>query len=162
MNKSYTQNRFFTAILLVLLSFGLTNAQEFRATVTGTIKDPNEAVVPGATVTITNVETNIASDTTTNDEGVYTFPLLQPGRYKLSATAQSFQTTVREEIQLNVDDRLTVDVQLSLGTSAEVTISGNSEVIKTGSVTTGTLVTQRQIEELPLAEGAPCTARARN
>jgi len=88
--------------------------------------------------------------------------LLQPGRYKLSATAQSFQTTVREEIQLNVDDRLTVDVQLSLGTSAEVTVSGNSEVIETGSVTTGTLVTQRQIEELPLAEGAPCTARARN
>jgi hypothetical protein len=118
MNKSFARNGFFAALLLVMLSFSLVNAQEFRATVTGTVKDPNDAVIPGATVTITNVATNVSASATTNDEGVYTFPLLQPGRYKLSATAQSFQTTVRDEIQLNVDDRLTVDVQLSVGASA--------------------------------------------
>ncbi|MDQ3711423.1 MAG: TonB-dependent receptor [Acidobacteriota bacterium] len=155
MNKSFTRNGFFAALLLVLLSFNFVGAQEFRATLTGTIKDPNDAIVPGATVIVTNVATNVAASTTTNDEGVYTFPLLQPGRYKLSATAQNFQTTVRDEILLNVDDRLTVDVQLSVGTSAEVTVSADSGVIETGSVTTGTLVTTRQIEELPLAEGAP-------
>jgi hypothetical protein len=154
MNKSFTRNGFFAALLL-LLSFGLANAQEFRATVSGTIKDPNEAVVPGAIVTITNIATNVAASATTNDEGVYTFPLLQPGKYKLSATAQNFQTTVREQIQLNVDDRLTIDIQLSVGASAEVNVTANSELIETGSVTTGTLVTTRQIEELPLAEGAP-------
>jgi Carboxypeptidase regulatory-like domain len=156
-NKSFAMSRFFGLLLLTLLAFGAANAQEFRATVTGTVKDPNDAIVPGATVTITNTATNIAATATTNDEGVYTFPLLQPGKYKLSATTQNFQTAAREELQLNVDDRLTVDIILTLGASAEVSVSGNSELIETGSVTTGTLVTTRQIEELPLAEGAPYT-----
>ncbi len=156
-NKSFMQRRFLGVLLVLFLAIGFADAQEFRATVTGTIKDQNDAVVPGATVTITNVATNVAADTTTNDDGAYTFPLLQPGKYKISATAQNFQTTVRDEIQLNVDDRLTIDIALSVGASAEVIVSGGSELIETGSVTTGTLVTTRQIEELPLAEGAPYT-----
>jgi len=154
MNKSFTQSGFFAALLLVLLSFGLANAQEFRATVTGTIKDPNEAIIPGATVTITNVETNVAASASTNDEGVYTFPLLQPGKYKLLATAQNFQTSVREEIQLNVDDRLTIDIQLTVGAAAEVNVIADTELVERGSVTTGTVITERQITELPLSEGA--------
>lgn len=156
MNKNYLRNVFYTALLL-LLSLGATHAQEFRGTVTGTVKDPNEAAVPGVTVTITNVETNIAADTTTNDDGIYTFPLLQPGKYKVTVTATNFKTSVQENIQLNVDDRLTVDVQLQIGATTEVNVIADAEVIETGSVTTGTLVTQRQIQELPLAEGAPYT-----
>ena len=154
MNKSFTRNGFFTTLLLVLLSFGLANAQEFRATVTGTVKDPNEAIIPGATVTITNVETNVAASASTNDEGVYTFPLLQPGKYKLLATAQNFQTSVRNEIQLNIDDRLTIDIQLTVGAAAEVNISADTELIERGSVSSGTVITERQITELPLSEGA--------
>lgn len=154
MNESFTRNGFFSALLLVLLSFALANAQEFRATVTGTVKDPNEAIIPGATVTITNIETNVAASASTNDEGVYTFPLLQPGKYKLLATAQNFQTSVREEIQLNVDDRLTIDIQLTVGAAAEVNVIADTELVERGSVTTGTVITERQITELPLSEGA--------
>ncbi|HVF29488.1 MAG TPA: carboxypeptidase regulatory-like domain-containing protein [Pyrinomonadaceae bacterium] len=150
-----------TACLLtaLLTLFFVTNisAQEFRGTIAGTITDPNGAVVPGAAVTVKNTETNVAASATSNDEGSYTIPLLLPGTYTVSATASGFKTSTVENVTVRVDDRLTIDVQLQVGAAAEVNIVANGDVIEQGSVTTGTLVTQRQIEELPLAEGAPYT-----
>jgi hypothetical protein len=61
---------------------------------------------------------------------------------------------VREEIQLNIDDRLTLDVQLTVGAAAEVNVSADTELIERGTVSTGTVITERQITELPLSEGA--------
>ncbi|MGI8787099.1 MAG: carboxypeptidase regulatory-like domain-containing protein [Pyrinomonadaceae bacterium] len=147
----------FGIVLAILLGFTGAFGQEFRGTITGSVADPNGAVVPGATVTVQNTETNISSSVTTNDDGIFTFPLLLPGKYKLTASSANFKTAVRENIQLNVDDRLKIDFQLEIGSTTEVNVVANTEVIETGSVTTGTLVTQRQIEELPLAEGAPYT-----
>ena len=143
------------AVVLLFLSFGLANAQEFRGTITGSVKDQNGAVIPGASVTIENTATNIKSTVTTNDEGTFLFPLLLPGNYKLSATANGFKTSVREAIKLEVDNRLTIDFQLEIGAAAEVTVVASDELVERGSVTVGTVVSQRQIEELPLAEGAP-------
>ena len=85
------------------------------ATVSGTVTDPNGAVIPGATVTVQNIETNVTAIATTNDEGAYSFPLLLPGQYKVTANASSFQTSVRESLQLNVDARLNIDFQLAIG-----------------------------------------------
>ncbi len=142
---------------ILLLNFAVIFGQEFRGTVAGTITDPNGAVVAGANVTVQNTETNISANTITGQDGAYTFPLLQPGKYKVTVTAGSFKTTVRENIQLNVDDRLTVDFQLEIGAGADVTIVADSELVERGSVTTGTLITERQITELPLSEGAAYT-----
>jgi hypothetical protein len=146
----------FTA-LLVLTFVTAVSAQDFRGTVTGTVTDPNGAAVPGATVTVKNSGTNIANTVTTNDEGAYTVPLLPPGKYTVSATGSGFKTTTIEDVAVAVDGRLTIDLQLQVGAAAEVNIVANADVIEQGSVTTGTLVSQRQIEELPLAEGAPYT-----
>jgi hypothetical protein len=145
-----------TAVLILLFA-GTVSAQEFRGTITGTISDPNGAVVPGASITVKNTETNIANSVTSNSDGAYTVPLLQPGMYTVSANASGFKTSTIENISVRVDDRLTIDVQLQVGAAAEVNIVANTDVIEQGSVTTGTLVTQRQIEELPLAEGAAYT-----
>lgn len=131
--------------------------QEFRGTITGSVTDPNGAAVAGATVTVRNVETNITSTITANDSGAYTAPLLPPGMYTVSATGSGFKTSSRENLQVRVDDRLTVDFTLEIGTSAEVNIIAETELIDRGTVTIGTSVSQRQIEELPLAEGAPYT-----
>lgn len=158
MNKlknAYFWRRGVFAITLLFLSFAPVNAQEFRGTIAGTITDPNGAVVPAAAVTLQNVETNVAAAATTNEEGAYSFPLLLPGKYKLSASAQNFKTTIQENIQLSVDDRLTIDIQLQIGASTEVNVLADTELVETGTVTVGTVVSQRQIEELPLAEGAP-------
>jgi hypothetical protein len=139
---------------ILLLNFAVVYGQEFRGTISGTVTDPNGAAVPGAVVTVQNIDTNISADATTNDEGAFSFPLLQPGRYKITVAAGSFKTSVRENVQLNVDDRLTTDFQLEIGTQADVTIVADTELVERGSVTTGTLITERQITELPLSEGA--------
>ncbi len=156
MNKNFSRYGIFV-VLALLISFGSASGQEFKGTISGTVNDQNAAAVPAATVNLQNTETNVQATATTNEDGAFTFPLLLPGKYKLTVTSEGFKTSVQENIQLNVDDRLTIDFKLEIGSTTEVTISADTEVLEQGSVTTGTLVTQRQIEELPLAEGAPYT-----
>lgn len=129
--------------------------QEFRGTIAGTITDPNGAAVAGATVVVKNTGTNISNTVTTNSDGNYTVPFLIPGTYMVTATGTGFKTSTRESVPIKVDDRLTVDFQLEIGASAEVNIIADTELIERGTVTVGTSVSQRQIEELPLSEGAP-------
>lgn len=143
----------FLAVLLMFVS-GV-SAQEFRGTITGTVVDPNGAPVPNVVVTIKNTETNTASTVNTNGEGYYSVPLLQPGTYSITAKGAGFKTSIRENVPVRVDDRIAVDISLEIGTSAEVNIVADAELIERGSVTAGTLVSARQIAELPLAEGAP-------
>src|SRR5829696_5028523 len=142
-----------TALVISLFIINV-SAQEFRGTITGTVSDPNGAAVPGATVSVKNTETNIANTVTTSDEGSFTVPLLLPGTYDVSVTGSGFKTATREKVVVSVDGRLTVDFQMQIGTSAEVNIVADTEILERGGVTTGTVITQRQIEELPMPEGA--------
>lgn len=155
MNKQFRKMLFGCLALCVMLMAGNTFAQEFRGTMTGTISDPNGSVVPGAVVTIKSLGTNIETVVTTNSSGSYTAPLLPPGDYSIKIVADGFKTSTREKVTLAVSDRLTIDFSLEIGASAEVNIVADGEVLERGSVTLGTAVSQRQIEELPLAEGAP-------
>ena len=157
--KMYTFLRRASLLLafVMIAGAGAVYTQEFRGSITGTVSDPNGAAVAGATVTLKNVETNITQTVTANDSGAYSFPLVQPGKYSVSATGSGFKTSTRENFPVKVDDRLTVDFALEIGTSAEVNIVADSELLDRGTVTIGTSVSQRQIEELPLAEGAPYT-----
>lgn len=141
---------------LMLLMLGIfTYSQEYRGTIVGKITDPQSAVIPNATVIIKNVGTNVETTLKTNDEGNFTAPLLIPGKYSVAATANGFKTSIREQINLNVDDRLVIDIQLEVGTEAQqVTVTADSELVERGSVTIGTVISEQQISELPLAEGA--------
>ncbi len=145
----------FALLITAFVTVGI--GQEFRGTITGSISDPNGAAVVGATVIVRNNGTNIATTVITNSSGSYTASFLQPGLYTVSATGDGFKTSSRENLQVNVDDRLTIDFVMEIGTSAEVNIIADSELLERGTVTVGTAVSQRQIEELPLAEGAPYT-----
>lgn len=142
-------------MVLVAAMATAVSAQEFRGTISGTVSDPNGAVVPSAVVTIRNRGTNATNTVTTNSEGGFSVPLLQPGMYTISVTGTGFKTSTRENVELKVDDRISADFQLEIGTAAEVNIVADAELIDRGSVTAGTSVSQRQIAELPLAEGAP-------
>lgn len=153
-----SQSRFVFAVFaaFVFAVFVMsTSAQEFRGTITGTVTDPNGAVVPGAKVTVKNTATNIATNTVANEDGVYSAPFLAPGKYSVSVVGDGFKTSTRENVEVAVDDRVTLDFKLEIGAAAEVNIVADTEVLERGSVTTGTLITKRQIEELPLSEGAP-------
>src|SRR5215213_1574213 len=143
--------------MLVLSIFAIAGAQEFRGSVSGNITDPNGAALPGATVELKNIETNVASTATANDEGRYTFPLIQPGKYSLTVTSQGFTTSQRQGIEIRVSEKLTLDVQVQVsGVSDTVDVtSGDGLTLETGSVSTGTVITSRQISELPLIDGSP-------
>ena len=143
---------FWAGLLLILATFTATG-QEFRGLVAGKITDPNGAVVPGCKVEIKNIETGIVSTATTGEDGAYSFPLLPPGKYALTVTKENFNTAVRDGIQVRVADRLTLDVQLEIGVTAMVTTVASGLTLETGMVNTGTVVTGKQISELPLTEG---------
>ncbi len=154
MSKCFMR-RGFAALLLLLLAFMVVSAQEFRGSVTGKVTDPNGAIVPGATVTIKNVETNLENIVTTNEDGSYSFPLLQPGHYTLTVTAQGFSTSTREGIEVRVSEKLTLDMQMQVGgaTATVTTVATDTPALETGQVSTGTVINNRQISELPLTEG---------
>jgi Carboxypeptidase regulatory-like domain len=152
--SKYALRRGVTAVLLLLLTFVAAGAQESRGSLTGTVTDPNGAALPGATVEIKNIETNVANTVTTNEEGNFNFPLLNPGKYTLTVTASGFANTMRENLEIRVADRLTLDVPMSVtGVGETVTTVASAPVLETGSVSTGTTISNQQIAELPLAEG---------
>ena len=94
-------------------------AQDVTATIVGTVTDPSGAPVSGATVTVTNTGTNVAQKFTTDASGNYTAPLLPVGRYDIAVEAQGFKREVKSGIVLNVNDRLTINVGLELGSTTE-------------------------------------------
>lgn len=156
MKKNLSRCGILLGVCIILLSvFTGVFGQEFRGTISGTVTDPNGAVIVGATVIIKNIETNISQTVITNSDGAYTVPFLLPGNYSVSATNEGFKTSTLSDIQLKVDDRLTVDIKLEVGLTTEVNVIADNELIERGSVTLGTSVSRQQIEELPLSEGAP-------
>ncbi|MFL6227393.1 MAG: carboxypeptidase regulatory-like domain-containing protein [Pyrinomonadaceae bacterium] len=151
----YASRRSIAVVLLLLFASLAAHAQEFRGSVMGHITDPGGAAIPGAAVTIKNVGTNVESTATTNDEGAYEFPLLQPGKYTLTVKSQGFSAAVREGVEVRVADKLTIDVPLAVGAISDTvtTVASVTPALETGSVTTGSTITGRQISELPLTEG---------
>lgn len=149
--------KFVIAAIVLTMSAMLAVGQEFRGTISGTVADPNGAVVAGATVTVKNRDTNVSKTVSTNDEGAFSVPFLSPGNYDVTVTNSGFKSSVRENLKVSVDDRITLDFKLEIGATAEVSVSAGAEILEQGTVNIGTSVSQRQIEELPLAEGAAYT-----
>jgi hypothetical protein len=152
--KEIARHRYWRIALLLLAMAVTASAQEFRGSLTGRITDPTGAALPGAEVSVKNVETNITVKTTANEDGSYNFPLLQPGKYQLAVSQPGFKSAQREDIELRVADKLTLDIRLEVGATTEsVQIVGSSPALETGSVSTGTVISSQEISELPLTEG---------
>lgn len=119
-------------------------------TIRGTVRDPNEAVVPGATVKVVDLATNIARDLTTNDDGNYEAPNLKPGEYQVTITGPGFKTSVLN-VLLNGSETVRADARFELGdASATVEVSAaESGVIQTETPTIQNTITSRQFQEVP-------------
>src|SRR5262249_7738382 len=103
------------AIGLFCLSLSFpARAQTTNATISGTVLDPQKAVVAGAPITAVNTGTGLMTTTTTNDAGVYVFPSIQPGLYRLTAEAANFRMYVVNDINVEVGARLNINVALTL------------------------------------------------
>ena len=141
--------------LIALLAFVLLSAMAFGqagASLTGTITDASEAVIAGATVTATNVDTGVVTRATANNAGVYNFPSLQVGTYNIVAEAQGFSRTTRSDVRLNVGAQLRLNLPLAVAgsvTTVEVTGAVESVILEAGS-STGTVMQEEVIQQVPL------------
>jgi hypothetical protein len=119
-------------------------------TVAGSVTDPSNAVVPGATVALTDSSTNIARSTTTNKEGRYIFVDVTPGVYNISVTKSGFATTKTERQEVKVGESLTRNLSLQVGgANVVVEVSATGTELQTMNATVGNTVTALAIDNLP-------------
>jgi hypothetical protein len=126
-------------------------AQQGRGTVFGTVTDATGNVVSGANVTLTSVGTGLNYNTTTNDEGYYTFPALPVGSYSLAVSKEGFKKGLRSGLTLEVDQKAQLDVSLETGAVTEtVNVVAQAPLIDTGSATVGKVIENRRVQDLPV------------
>lgn len=141
--------------LLLLLSGMPAGAQETRGTISGTVRD-DQGVVPGATIKVTNVDTGVSQQLTTNSSGYFEASLLNAGNYEVGVEMTGFKALRRTGINLAVGQQLSLQLGLEIGTIAEeVTVVGEAPLLETNTVRIGTSFTQRQIENLPVFSNMP-------
>jgi hypothetical protein len=141
-------------IWLCILFAGALYAQNDRGTITGTIQDQANAVVPNAHVTARNAETGASSKTVSTGTGNYTVPSLPAGKYVLTVEAPGFKRFNQEGIEIEVAQTARVDVTLQVGaTSDSVTITAEAPLLKTETAEQSTVITTERINELPLNFG---------
>lgn len=127
------------------------NAQEYRATLLGTVSDSSSATIAGAHVIVTNTATGIATSSEANRDGIYTVPFLLPGPYNLKVQQTGFNTFEQTAIELHANDQVRVDVTLQVGQAAEtITVTSQTPLLDTAGANGGHVVGQEQLEDLPV------------
>lgn len=127
------------------------NAQGTGGRILGRIADPTGAVLSGARVTATNEATGVTRDVLSNDSGDYVFPDLPVGTYGLTVDLKGFKKVVRHSIGLDVNQVLTLNMTLQLGTAQEVVdVTSEAPIVDTTSTQLGAVVNNRSVNELPL------------
>ena len=146
-----TKALFVVCVLVFCLSAGELRGQESRATITGTVTDPQGARVPGATIQVKNMATNVVTTVATSERGLYAVPPVNPGQYSVTVSAPGFKTTTQGNVELRVGDRKQLDFRLELGTPTEtITVSAEAPLIDTSSASVGTVITKEAISNLPM------------
>jgi hypothetical protein len=125
-------------------------AQQVSGTITGHVTDQSGAVIPGATVTVRNVQTGVSTERQSESSGLYVFTNLIPGTYTVTVVAPGFEKFVRENVVLNVDSSVTVDGEMQLGqVSQEVTVSGAPPVLNLQKSDVSATLPAHAVEALP-------------
>ena len=142
-------------LLISIVSIVLTSAVVLRADVTGSIlgvvHDRSQAVVAGAKVLATNIQTNLKQETTSAGDGSYRILALPAGNYRLTVTASGFRTFTETDIEVKVNDQLHFDVTLDVGTVTEhVEISANAVQVQTENTQLGDVIDSKKMLALPL------------
>lgn len=149
-------------ISLLFVLFALTTvsvlAQTSTSSITGRVVDSKDAILPGATVTVTNEATGLSQTQTTTESGVYAFASLPVGTYTVTVEQAGFKKFQQTHNSLEVGTPLAVDAVLEVGQLSEVvTVQGGAEQLQTANATIGNVVEQKAIEALPLNGRNPLT-----
>jgi hypothetical protein len=138
-----------TALLLLLA--GSASAQVSTASVNGVVRDPKGAVIPGATIVLSAVDTSVQHTSVSNGSGEYVFLNITPGSYTLSASAQGFNPQKVETFVLAVSQIATFDFNLTVGTQTQVvTVEATAAQLDVSSAALGTVIATKQVNDLPL------------
>ena len=141
--------RFFALIAAIILLARPLYAQS-TATIQGTVLDTQNAAIPGATVAVRNTATGLSRTLVTDASGNYVAASLPPGPYDVEVSLQGFQTQTRT-VTLPVSQTMQVNMQLGVAAVAEqVTVTAEAPVIDTATVSVGTVINQRTVQEIPL------------
>src|SRR5215470_11439294 len=140
-----------SAALSLLLTGGVVQAQIATASLNGTITDPSGALIPGATVSLKNVATNVERTTATNSAGHYVLVNINPGRYTLTVHKDGFSTVSQPEFALEVNQTSTLDLSLHVGSAVEsITVEAAEAGLQTSTSELGTVIDRRAVNDLPL------------
>src|SRR5688572_3533054 len=148
---------FLTIFVFCEASTRVASAQTSRGSVTGTVTDPNGAVIVAATVTLTNVGTSVGRATTTNEEGLYRFDAVDLGTYNVSFATAGFGNLEKTNVVVSANQSAVVDAQLQLGATV-VSIDVIEEagvVLQTEAPVRGGNISEIQITELPISDRNP-------
>ena len=139
------------AVVLVLAIAATASAQVDRATLTGIVKDPSDAVIPKAQVRVDNLATGVVSTATANQDGTYLIVNLAPGEYLVQVEAAGFQR-FEQTVRLEVGVRASLNVSLPVGAIGEtVKVEGVTPLLETETAALGTVVDRNEVAKLPLA-----------
>jgi hypothetical protein len=138
-------------LALILLPVALVSGQTVSATLSGTVKDPQGAVVSGAQVTVTDAGTGVQRGVTANDEGFYTIPNLQPSKYNVLVSKTGFSSVNIKELTLNANDRRELNIEMKIG-EVGVTVDVQADQVGVVKISpeVSTVVDQQFVENLPL------------
>lgn len=140
-----------SVVVFVLVCSVFANAQITTGTISGTIKDPSGAVLPGATVVVVAEETGSSRTVQSNAAGYYTAQSLNPGRYQITASMNGFQKLVRNGVELTLGRQVVVNLELQVGAvSQSVEVTAEAPLVDTVGGALGETVDSAKIAELPL------------
>ncbi len=138
------------ARLSVVLSFGSALAFGQQAQISGQVTDATGAVVPNTVITVISDAIGVSRAVTSNEQGLYVIPVLQPGVYTLNTQKDGFRPLLQKNIQLRVDDRIRINLSLEVGAQAQtVTVNSETPLLRVDDAQTGLVIDNRRIQELP-------------
>jgi hypothetical protein len=139
------------ALLALFLAASAIAQTAATADLHGTVKDPNGAVISGATVTVSDPERNFERSAQTNETGYFTLLSLPPGNYRLTISAKGFAKMVAKNVGLTVGQVADYPVTMQLATAeTEITVTGEPLLVETAKTSTSTTIGQQRIENLPI------------
>src|SRR5215475_12776993 len=145
----------YTAILLfIVITIFLISHEAFaqidQGSISGTVKDSAGAIIPGATVTITNADTGLQFSRTTDSSGFYIFTPIKIGHYSLTVSSAGFQSERRDNIQVDVSQRIGIDLALKPGAASETVTVNATQDLQTEDASTGQVFSTQVIQDTPL------------
>lgn len=151
MDRIFRTTRTALLILLLIVTGRFASGQVDQGTITGIVQDQSGAVIPHASVTLTNTDTNLVLESKADESGVFVFSPLKVGHYKVSATASGFSTTTQEHLQLDVQARLNIPLTLNPGAATEqVVVTTAPPAINSEQASVDQVISTEAINNTPL------------